>query len=95
MKLIILTGLIVLSSSFASSLNSVGETLESIETEKNAKCRLSKVSRSVCINNLCFSSRTYQCISNNGNFKVKLKLKTQNLFDGNTYTRVRKVVYLK
>ncbi len=87
--------LLGLSTSFAKPISNVQDTISKIELKKNAKCTFVKASRDFCINGLCFNSQTYKCVSNSEDFGVKLKLKSQVLFDGTRYTKVRKVIYLK
>lgn len=81
-----------LTSVFASDV--VKTKIAQIELKENAKCELIDVSNSLCLGHLCFYSQLYQCISNNSDFKVKLKLKTASIPGQNLYTKIRRVKIL-
>jgi hypothetical protein len=71
---------------FASDLAS---TIKEIEMNKNAKCTQTSTSMGVCLTATCFYSVKFECVSNSGDFDLKVKMKS---IPGKT--TVRKVIFL-
>lgn len=86
-KLLLLSALILSSSAFASDLET---TIKEIESDRNARCEKVDTSMGVCFGptnmNVCFYSVKFDCVSNDGNFSLKVKMKN---------SKVRKVIFLK
>jgi hypothetical protein len=80
---------------FATSLwaKPLKQTLREIEFNKNAKCFKTKESTLVCFTNSCKKNYDYMCISNSGQFNVRLRV---NVFKQNDelVEDVTKVIYL-
>lgn len=92
MKTSVIFGLLAFSTlSFAST---VSETIKDIEFKKNAKCERISIGTNYCVNLYCLRSDKLVCDSNSGIFKVKLKVRTRTLANGQTDEFVTKVKYL-
>ena len=73
----------------------VSETIKKIEMQKNAKCERVSLGANFCLNYYCLRTDKLECISNSGDFKVKLKVRTSTLADGSTNELVKKIKYIK
>jgi hypothetical protein len=92
MKTSLICGLLLFSTlCFAST---VSETIEKIEFKKNAKCERISIGTNYCLNLYCLRSDKLVCVSNSGSFKVKLKVKTRTLSNGQSDESVTKIKYL-
>jgi hypothetical protein len=90
--------LIILSSLTLSSLvgaATVAETIQKIETEKNANCEMIRKSAVICFNFYCRRTEKYLCLSNSSDFKIKLKIKTTTDANGRSYETVKRIVTIK
>ncbi|GEM_PF-4701696 len=93
-SIVLIASLLFASLSFASS---VENKIKQVEVENNARCEHVKTSGSLCFggsvqSNVCFYTVKYNCLSNDGDFVAKLKVKsTYDLVAQKTVTKVRKV----
>lgn len=95
MKSIALIATLLFSSlSFASNIEN---KIKQVEAEYNARCEKVKTSGSLCFGgseyaNVCYYSVKYKCLSNDGDFVAKLKVKsTYDSVAQQRVTKVRKV----
>jgi hypothetical protein len=93
MKLALILMLSVFSMSvFAKDLS---EVIREIEVNRNAKCTEGRTSFGLCLGTgngvsaTCFYSVKFDCVSNEGDFSLKVKMKS--IFGK---SKVRKVIYL-
>lgn len=91
----ILLSLIALSFSFGVMAKDVSSTISEIEFERSAQCHEVNSTIGFCLNLVCVSSKTFQCLGNTETFKVKLRVVTKTLADGTRSEKVKKVRYLK
>ena len=85
----------MLFTSILASAKDVSTTISEVEHENNAVCNPLRTSMSYCINAVCLNYRTFQCIGNTENFKVKLKVLTSQLADRTYQETVKKVIFIK
>ncbi len=88
-RMIAVLSLLSFSSLFAN--DTISDVISEIEVDRSAKCEFVKSSSAFCLSYLCFSKKTYSCISNESDFNVELKVKENTMAGTNTYVKVRSV----
>lgn len=84
MKSVLLVATFLISS--AALAGSVENKIKEIENQNNARCENRKTSSSFCLgpdyySQVCFYSVKYNCLSQEGDFTVKIKVKSSYNFD--------------
>ena len=70
------------------------ETIEKIEMEKNAKCEYAYSGNSYCFNNYCRQNHTYNCLSNDSKFNVRLGVRYYNIGGRISNELVKKITFI-
>ena len=90
-----LIAICALSLSMGAFAKNIDSTISEIELEKAAQCHEIKSPIGFCLNLVCINYVTFQCFGDQEPFKVKLKVVTQTLVNGQKKETVKKIKYIK